>query len=81
MPPQPARHQRRRQVEGEVVLLEAVLVADFDDVAEAFGGEQRGLRALDQHIVEVLVEPGFDDQKAGHRYSGIRLVCASEPHW
>ena len=33
---QAARHQRRRQIDVDVVLLEAVLVTDFDDVAEAF---------------------------------------------
>ena len=49
---QPARHQRRRQIDIEVVLLEAVLVADLDHVAKTFGGEQRGLGALplDQRI-------------------------------
>ena len=50
--PQPARHQRRRQVDIEIVLLEAVFVADLDHVAKAFGGQQRGLGALalDQRI-------------------------------
>ena len=49
---QPPRHQRRRQVDIEVVLLETVLVADLDHVAKTFGGEQRGLGALplDQRI-------------------------------
>ena len=35
---QPARHQRRRQVDVDVVLLEPVLVPDLDRVAEALGG-------------------------------------------
>ena len=43
---QPARHQGRRQVDIDVVLLEAVLVADLDRVAEAFGRDQRGPGAL-----------------------------------
>jgi hypothetical protein len=43
---QAARHQRWRQVDVDVVLLEAVFVPDFDDVAETFGRQQRGLRAL-----------------------------------
>ncbi len=43
---QPARHQRRRQVDVDVVLLEPILVADLDHVAEALGGEQRGPGAL-----------------------------------
>ena len=38
---QPPRHQGRWQVDVDVVLLEAVLVADFDHIAEAFGGQQR----------------------------------------
>ena len=49
---QPARHQRRRQVDVDVVLLEPVFVADLDHVAKAFGGQQRGLGALalDQRV-------------------------------
>jgi hypothetical protein len=43
---QPPRHQWRRQIDIDVVLLEAVLVADFDHVAEAFGRQQRRFRAL-----------------------------------
>ena len=43
---QPARHQRRRQVDVDVVLLEPVLVADLDRVAEALGGKEGGLGAL-----------------------------------
>src|SRR5262249_25541838 len=38
--PQPARHQRRRQVDIDVVLLEAVLVADLAPRAAAPRGEQ-----------------------------------------
>src|SRR5262249_58216195 len=47
--PQPPRHQGRRQIDVDVVLLEAILVADLDDVAEALGRQQRGLgpRSLD----------------------------------
>jgi len=43
---QPARNERRRQVDVDVVLLEAVFVADLDHVAESFGGEKRGSGAL-----------------------------------
>src|SRR5262249_32496604 len=52
-----ARRNRRgtsggRQVDIDVVLLETVLMPDFEHVAEAFGGEKRGFRALalDQRI-------------------------------
>ena len=34
---QPARHQRRRQVDVDVVLLKPVLVPDLDRVPKAFG--------------------------------------------
>ena len=43
---QAARHQRRRQVDIDVVLLEAVLVPDLDRVAEPLGRDQRGPGAL-----------------------------------
>src|SRR6516162_8471686 len=43
---QPSRHQRRRQIDIYVVLLETVLVADFDRVAKALGRQQRGLGAF-----------------------------------
>ncbi len=47
-----ARHQRRRQVDVDVILLEAVLVADLDGVAKPLGGDQRGpcALALDQSV-------------------------------
>ena len=41
-----ARHQRLRLDDVDVVLVEAALVGDLDDVAEAVGGDQRGARAL-----------------------------------
>ena len=49
---QAARHQRRRLLDEDVVLLEAVLVADLERVAKAFGGDQRRPRALalDQRV-------------------------------
>ncbi len=49
---QAARHQRRRQVDIDVVLLEAVFVPDLDGVPEALGRDERGLGAfaLDQRI-------------------------------
>ena len=49
---QPARHQGRRQVDVDVVLLEAVLVPDLDRVAKALGGDERGFGALalDQRV-------------------------------
>src|SRR6516225_2862584 len=49
---QPARNERRRQIDVDVVLLEAVFVADLDHVAEALGGEKRGpgALALDERI-------------------------------
>jgi hypothetical protein len=31
---------------------------------------QGALGPRDQHVVEMLVEAGFDDQEAGHGYSG-----------
>src|SRR5215470_13290258 len=43
---QPARNERRRQIDIEVVLLETVFVPDLDDVAEPFGGQKGGLGAL-----------------------------------
>src|SRR5262249_57749359 len=43
---QPARNGRRRQIDVDVVLLEAVFVADLHHVAEALGGEKRGSGAL-----------------------------------
>src|SRR5262249_60016828 len=43
---QPARDERRRQIDVDVVLLEAVFVADLHHVAEALGGEKRGSGAL-----------------------------------
>ena len=43
---QAARHQGRRQVDIDVVLLEAVLVPDLDRVAEPLGRNQRGPGAL-----------------------------------
>ena len=50
--PKPARHQRRRQIDIDVVLLEAVFVPDLDDVAKALGGQKRclGALALDQSV-------------------------------
>jgi hypothetical protein len=47
-----ARNQRWRQVDVYIVLLETILVADLEDVAKAFGGQQRrlGALALDQRI-------------------------------
>ena len=49
---QRARHQRHRAVDHQVVMVEALLVALLDDVAEAFGGDEGGPRALalDQRI-------------------------------
>jgi len=43
---QSPRHQGRRQIDVDVVLLEAVFVADFDHVAKTFSGQQRSLGAL-----------------------------------
>src|SRR6185295_2542434 len=40
------RHQRLRLDDVDVVLIEAALVGDLDDVAEAIGGDQGGARAL-----------------------------------
>jgi len=47
-----ARHQGLRQLDVEVVLVVAALIAQREHVAEALGGEQRGLRplALDQRV-------------------------------
>ena len=47
-----ARHQRRRQLEVEVVVLVALLVAHLEHVAKALGGDERGARALalDQRV-------------------------------
>ena len=53
---QVARHQRRRPVPGEVVERGAVLPADLDEVAETFGGDQRGAAA-----------PSFQQRVRGHR--------------
>ncbi len=49
---QPAGNERRRQIDVDVVLLEAVFVADLDHVAEPFGGEKggSGALALDERI-------------------------------
>ena len=41
-----ARHQRLRLDDVDVVLVEAALVGDLDDVAETVGGDQRRARAL-----------------------------------
>ena len=41
-----ARHQRLGLLDEDVVLLEAVLLRHLDRIAEALGGDQRGLRAL-----------------------------------
>ena len=47
-----ARHQRHRQHEVQVVLLEPVFAAHLDDIPKALGGDQGGMRAapLDQCI-------------------------------
>ncbi len=47
-----ARHQRFGPVDHQVVVVEALLVALFDHVAEAFGGDEGGGRtlALDQGV-------------------------------
>ena len=45
-PAQPARHQRRRTVHADVVLLETVFVGHFDRVPETLGHHQRRARAL-----------------------------------
>ncbi len=49
---QPSGHERRRQIHVEIVLFEAVFVADFDHVTEAFGREKgsSGALALDQRV-------------------------------
>ena len=46
------RHERRRQLELQIVVLVALLVAHLEHVAEARGGDERGARALalDQRI-------------------------------
>jgi hypothetical protein len=48
----PARNERLRQVDVDVILLESIFMADLDDIPEAFGGEQRCLGAFsfDQRI-------------------------------
>ena len=43
---QPARHQRRREVDIDVVLLKAVFVPDLDRVTEPLGRDEGGLGAL-----------------------------------
>ena len=49
---QVARHQRLGPLHVDVVLLEAVLPGDLEGIAEALGGDQRGVRALalDQRV-------------------------------
>ena len=72
---QPTRHQRRRQVDVEVVLLIAVLVAHLDDVAEALGGDQRRRRPLllDQQI-------GGQGGAVYDRGDGLRLHVGALQH-
>ena len=49
---QRARHQRHRPVDHQVIMVEALLVALLDDVAEALGSDEGGAGplALDQRI-------------------------------
>src|SRR5258708_5179064 len=49
---QTAGHERRRQIHVEIVLFEAVFVADFEHVTKAFGREKgsSGALALDQRV-------------------------------
>ena len=72
---QASRHQRRGQVDVEVVLLVAVLVAHLDDVAEALGGNQRRRRALlfDQQI-------GGQRGAVDDRGDGLRLYAGALKH-
>ena len=51
-PAQVPRHEGGRPIDGDVVLLEAVLQGHLDRVPEPFGDEERGLRAgaLDEGI-------------------------------
>src|SRR5690606_19991349 len=51
---------------------------DLDLVA---GFLEPGASARDQHVVEMFVEAGFDDQEAGHGFSGIARIWAGAPHW
>ncbi len=72
--PTPApRHQRRRQVDIDVILLEAVLVADLDGVAEAVGGNEGGARtlALDQRIGRQCRAVNDDADIAGRQSRGL----------
>lgn len=70
---QAPRHQRRRQVDVDIVLFEAVLVTDLDDVPKAFGCQKRGLRtlALDQRVGG---ERGAVDDHPHVRRRGVRLA-------
>src|SRR6516164_5130488 len=43
---QPARNERRRQIDIDVVLLETVFVPDLNDVTEPLGGQKGGLGPL-----------------------------------
>ncbi len=63
---QAARHERRRQVDIDVVLLEPVLVADLDRIAEALGRQQCGLGAfaLDDRVGRES-RPVNDDRQFG----------------
>ena len=80
---QPARHQGRRQVDIDVVLLEAVLVADLDRVAEAFGRDSAVLAPLRSMIALVasVVPWMMIDSLAGVRpaSSSTARITASTP--
>ena len=64
---QMARHQRRRLVQKNIILREAVLPADFHEIAETFGSDERGLRALalDQRVGRQRGAEDEDVQRAG----------------
>ena len=80
-----ARDQRRRQLQVQVILLEAVFGPHLDHVAKTFGRDQRGLRAaaLDQGVGRQR-RAVDDDADLGRRNTGIarddampsRMACS-----
>src|SRR5437588_8370951 len=65
-----AWHQRWRQIDIDVVLLEAVLVADLDGVAKSLGGDKSGPGAF-----------AFDDRVGGEgrAVDDDRKIAWAEP--
>jgi hypothetical protein len=66
------RHQRRRPLHPDVVLLEAILVRHLDGVAEAFRDKQRGFRAFAlDHRVGCQSGAVDDGRQIGRAQTGV----------